>query len=328
MSAIVVVGSINADLMVAVERHPVPGETVPGTGGTISPGGKGANQALAAALIGGDVAMIGAVGDDDNAHLALRYLNEAGVNLEHVATRGDVTGLAVVAVDARAENNIIVIPGANGEVDCAILADAADIIEGAEVVVLQGEIPVETIAEAARMTKGRLVVNLAPVVPVTPDVLVKADPLVVNEYEGALALELLREAGIEADADAEGAGAGAGAGADDTNAAGTSTDAGGFAALAEALLAAGLPSVVMTIGAGGAVIATAEGTVTVPSPEVKVVDTTGAGDAFVGALAARLAAGDSLEDAARFAVRMGAAACMKAGAQSSYPRSAADLPQA
>lgn len=317
MSAIVVVGSINADLMVTVERHPAPGETVPGTGGTISPGGKGANQALAAALMGGDVALIGAVGDDDNAHLALRYLKEAGVNLEHVATRGDVTGLAVVAVDARGENNIIVIPGANGEVDSAILADSADIIENAEVVVLQGEIPVETIAEAARMTKGQLVVNLAPVVPVAPEVLLKADPLVVNEYEGELALELLREAGIAVGADGAGA-----------NAADTTADTAGFVALAKALLAAGVPSVVMTIGAGGAVIATAEGTVTVPSPEVKVVDTTGAGDAFVGALATRLAAGDSLEDAARFAVRMGAAACTKAGAQSSYPRSVADLPLA
>lgn len=317
MSAIVVVGSINADLMVTVERHPAPGETVPGTGGTISPGGKGANQALAAALMGGDVALIGAVGEDDNAHLALRYLKEAGVNLEHVATRGDVTGLAVVAVDARGENNIIVIPGANGEVDSAILADAADIIEKAEVVVLQGEIPVETIAEAARMTKGQLVVNLAPVVPVAPEVLLKADPLVVNEYEGELALELLREAGIAVGADGAGA-----------NAADTTADTAGFVALAKALLAVGVPSVVMTIGAGGAVIATAEGTVTVPSPEVKVVDTTGAGDAFVGALATRLAAGDSLEDAARFAVRMGAAACTKAGAQSSYPRSAADLPLA
>ncbi len=317
MSAVVVVGSINADLMVTVERHPAPGETVPGTGCTISPGGKGANQALAAALMGGDVALIGALGDDDNAHLALRYLKEAGVNLEHVATRGDVTGLAVVAVDARGENNIIVIPGANGEVDSAILADAADIIENAEVVVLQGEIPVETIAEAARMTKGQLVVNLAPVVPVAPEVLLKADPLVVNEYEGELALELLREAGIAVGADGAGA-----------NAADTTADTAGFAALAKALLAAGVPSVVMTIGAGGAVIATAEETVTVPSPEVKVVDTTGAGDAFVGALATRLAAGDSLEDAARFAVRMGAAACTKAGAQSSYPRSAADLPLA
>ncbi|MCI7304924.1 MAG: ribokinase [Trueperella sp.] len=317
MSAIVVVGSINADLMVTVERHPAPGETVPGTGGTISPGGKGANQALAAALMGGDVALIGAVGEDDNAHLALRYLKEAGVNLEHVATRGDVTGLAVVAVDARGENNIIVIPGANGEVDSAILADAADIIENAEVVVLQGEIPVETIAEAARMTKGQLVVNLAPVVPVAPEVLLKADPLVVNEYEGELALELLREAGIAEGTDGAGA-----------NAADTTADTAGFVALAKALLAAGVPSVVMTIGAGGAVIATAEGTVTVPSPEVKVVDTTGAGDAFVGALATCLAAGDSLEDAARFAVRMGAAACTKAGAQSSYPRSAADLPLA
>ncbi|MEW6872679.1 ribokinase [Trueperella pyogenes] len=305
MSTIAVVGSINADLMVSVERHPAPGETVPGSGGTICPGGKGANQALAAALMGGNVAMVGAVGDDENAHLALRYLKDAGVNLDHVATRGDVTGLAIVAVDSQGENNIIVIPGANGEVDRALLADASDVIGGADVVVVQGEIPVGSIAEAARMTTGRLVVNLAPVVKVAPEVLLKADPLVVNEYEGELALELLREAGLT---DGE---------------AGESLE---FTELAEALLAAGVPSVVMTIGARGAIIATSDGTSVVPSPEVKVVDTTGAGDAFVGGLATRLAVGDSIEQAVQFAVRVGAAACTGAGAQPSYPHSPTGLP--
>ncbi|WP_461185484.1 ribokinase [Trueperella pyogenes] len=305
MSTIAVVGSINADLMVSVERHPAPGETVPGSGGTICPGGKGANQALAAALMGGNVAMVGAVGDDEKAHLALRYLKDAGVNLDHVATRGDVTGLAIVAVDSQGENNIIVIPGANGEVDRALLADASDVIGGADVVVVQGEIPVGSIAEAARMTTGRLVVNLAPVVKVAPEVLLKADPLVVNEYEGELALELLREAGLT---DGE---------------AGESLE---FTELAEALLAAGVPSVVMTIGARGAIIATSDGTSVVPSPEVKVVDTTGAGDAFVGGLATRLAVGDSIEQAVQFAVRVGAAACTGAGAQPSYPHSPTGLP--
>ncbi|PIN51243.1 ribokinase [Trueperella pyogenes] len=305
MSTIAVVGSINADLMVSVERHPAPGETVPGSGGTICPGGKGANQALAAALMGGNVAMVGAVGDDENAHLALHYLKDAGVNLDHVATRGDVTGLAIVAVDSQGENNIIVIPGANGEVDRALLADASDVIGGADVVVVQGEIPVGSIAEAAQMTTGRLVVNLAPVVKVAPEVLLKADPLVVNEYEGELALELLREAGLT---DGE---------------AGESLE---FTELAEALLAAGVPSVVMTIGARGAIIATSDGTSVVPSPEVKVVDTTGAGDAFVGGLATRLAVGDSIEQAVQFAVRVGAAACTGAGAQPSYPHSPTGLP--
>lgn len=306
MSTIAVVGSINADLMVSVERHPAPGETVPGSGGIICPGGKGANQALAAALMGGNVAMVGAVGDDENAHLALRYLKDAGVNLDHVATRGDVTGLAIVAVDSQGENNIIVIPGANGEVDRALLADASDVIGGADVVVVQGEIPVGSIAEAAQMTTGRLVVNLAPVVKVAPEVLLKADPLVVNEYEGELALELLREAGLT-----------------DGGEAGESLE---FTELAEALLAAGVPSVVMTIGARGAIIATSDGTSVVPSPEVKVVDTTGAGDAFVGGLATRLAAGDSIGQAAQFAVRVGAAACTDAGAQPSYPHSPTELP--
>ncbi|QOR48048.1 ribokinase [Trueperella pecoris] len=300
--SVVVVGSVNADLVVSVDRHPAPGETVHGRGGTISPGGKGANQALAAALMGADVTLVGAVGDDENAATALRLLDEAGVDLTLVATRGEVTGLAVVAVDRRGENNIIVIGGANELVSPESLDESASVISEAEVVVLQGEIPVESIAHAAELARGRLVVNLAPVVDVAPAVLLKADPLVVNEYEAGLALKILR--GVSAGEDAAGE---------------------GFEALASALRSAGVPSVILTIGAGGAIVA--DGEIThVPSPDVKVVGTTGAGDAFVGGLAARLAQGEDLVAASRFAVRVGAAACTGSGAQPSYPRSADALP--
>lgn len=301
---IVVVGSVNADVTVGVDRHPAPGETVRGYELTTSPGGKGANQALAAARMGGDVTFVGAVGSDDNANLALGYLKEAGVNLDYVAQRGSVTGIALIAVDSRGENNIIVVGGANDEVDRAVVDAATDVLDKANVVVVQGEIPVDSIAHVAELTSARLVVNLAPVVNVSPDVLRKANPLVVNEYEAGLTIDLLRDAGAT-----------------------SAENSGSYAELAQKLRDAGVPSVVMTIGGDGALVSEGEGDVVhVPSPQVEVVDTTGAGDAFVGGLATRLAKGDSLLDAARFAVRVGASACTGAGAQSSYPRSLDELP--
>ena len=124
-TTIAVVGSLNADLVVHVARHPKPGETLPGSGGAISPGGKGANQAVAAALLGGDVVMIGAVGDDPNAAPTTSLLRAAGVDLAHVRTHPGPTGIAIVMVDARGENSIIVIPGANASTD-APAVDAED----------------------------------------------------------------------------------------------------------------------------------------------------------------------------------------------------------
>lgn len=304
--SIVVVGSINADLMIGVERHPLPGETLVGSGGTILPGGKGANQAAAAALLGGRVAMVGAVGDDANATPATAVLHEAGVDMGGVRTVPGPTGVAVVVVDAKGENSIIIIEGANGSVDAAAVAQQRDMVAGAEVVVLQGEIPRDGIEQAAALASGRLVINLAPVVEVDPDVLRAADPLVVNEHEGALALRIL-DPGTTPPADE--------------------------ADLVRAIRAAGVPSVVMTVGAEGAIVADGNDSdrdriVRLPSARVDVVDSTGAGDAFVGALAWRLAAGDSLVDASRMAVRVGAFACMSAGAQSSYPRAGDELPHA
>lgn len=300
---ITVVGSINADLTMTVPRHPRPGETLTGRGGLVKPGGKGANQAVAAALLGAEVHLVGAVGDDANAGPALSGLIDAGVDLTGLARVPGPTGLAVIVVDAAGENTIVISAGANGHMDAAAVAAQERLIADSSIVLLQGEIPRSGFEAAARACTGRLVVNLAPVVEVDPDLLRRADPLIVNEHEGALTLALLTGEAPRPD-----------------------TDAASWPALTRALRDQGIASVVMTIGAAGAIVVDDTGEHQIPSPRVRAVDTTGAGDAFVGALCWRLTAGDSLVDAARVATRVGAYACTGAGAQPSYPRVGDDLP--
>ena len=291
-----VVGSINADLVVHTARHPQPGETLMGRGGTISAGGKGANQAVAAARLGAQVSFVGAVGSDAYAAPAMHYLQASGVDLTHVEASEEVTGLAVITVDRQGENTIIVVPGANALVDAPFVAAHSSPITESELVLLQGEIPAEGCAKAIALATGRVVVNLAPVVKVDPQALLRADPLLANEHEAGLILEQLG-----------------------FNSEGTPQE------LAQRLREAGFSSVVMTLGARGALVA--EDTLTeIASPQVTPVDTTGAGDAFAGALCARLLKGDSLVEAARYAARVGAFAVTGAGAQASYPDRDTELP--
>ena len=300
--SIIVVGSINADLAVQVHRHPKPGETLMGSGGTITPGGKGANQAVAAALQGASVRFVGAVGNDAYATPALRYLTKSGVDLTGISHVEDTTGLAVIAISADGENTIIVIPGANAWVDAGAVKQHTTDIAAADIVLLQGEIPAEGFQAAVDAATHRVVINLAPVVPVDRDALLQADPLMANEHEAALVLQQLgREVAEE--------------------------DSNNPEKLAADLLDAGFASVVLTLGAAGALVATPEGNELVPSPKVTAVDTTGAGDAFAGALVARLDAGDSLLDAAHHAVRVAAYAVTGRGAQDSYPTKDDQLPQ-
>ncbi|MDO5031132.1 ribokinase [Corynebacterium sp.] len=302
--SITVVGSINADLVIHAQRHPLPGETLLGHGGEVTAGGKGANQAVAAALLGAEVSFVGAVGSassDPYASTALSYLTSSGVDLNHVARTTHTTGLAVITVAASGENTIVVSPGANALVDSAFVhAHAAPIAE-ADIVVLQGEIPAAGFAAAAELSRGRLVVNLAPVIDVEHAALLKADPLVVNEHEAGLVLEQLGHAH--------------GATASRTE------------SPAAELVRAGFASVVLTLGARGAQVATAEGVVDIPTPHITPVDTTGAGDAFTGALCARLDAGDDLVTAACYAARVGAFAATGQGAQASYPTADTLLPE-
>ncbi|QCB27834.1 ribokinase [Corynebacterium endometrii] len=296
---ITVVGSINADLIARVARHPSPGETLSGEGGEISAGGKGANQAVAAALLGAEVSFVGAVGDDPYAEPALEYLRASGVDLSAVKRAANTqTGLAVITVAEDGENTIVVIPGANGLVTRDYVRDHRGKVSGADIVLLQGEVPASGFAEAVSLASGRVVINLAPVVEVPRDALLRADPLVANEHEAGLILEQL------------------GAGA----------ESGEPHAIAEALLKAGFASVVLTLGAKGAVVADAEGLRDVATPRVSAVDTTGAGDAFAGALCSRLLAGDGLDAAAQFAARVGAHATLASGAQPSYADMDTQLP--
>ena len=207
------------------------------------------------------------------------------------------TGLAVITVDDTAENTIIVVPGANALVDGDYVDRHAATISDAAVVLLQGEIPASGFTAAVRHARDRVVINLAPVIEVPVDALLAADPLIANEHEAGL---ILAQLGAEVPA--------------------TPT------AMASALIDAGFSSVILTLGEAGALVASSSSVETVPSPQVKAVDTTGAGDAFAGALVARLASGSSLIDAAHHAVRVAAYAVTGPGAQTSYPGQGEQLP--
>lgn len=281
---IVVVGSVNVDLTVNVQRHPHPGETLLGSGGGITPGGKGANQAVAAARLGSSVALVGATGNDAHADDAKQLLIDAGVDLTAVETSPTPTGLAVITVAADGENTVMVVPGANSEVGAGAVDKHAALIADAELVLLQGEIPADGFARAVQLAHGRVVVNLAPVIEVDREALRKADPLIVNEHEAQLVLGKKSSPEVCADE-----------------------------------LLREFPSVVVTLGADGALVGNGGGVVRVASPRVESVDSVGAGDAFTGALCHRLIQGDSLVEAARFAAKVGAFAVTRPGAQPSFP---------
>ncbi|MGO2557868.1 ribokinase [Brachybacterium sp.] len=297
---IAVVGSINVDLIAQVARHPQPGETLHGRGGQMTPGGKGANQAVAAAKLGGAVEMIGAVGTDTQAEAGLSGLRAAGVGLAGVREAEGPTGLAIVTVAEDGENSIVVIAGANDTVDAAQVREAREVLEHAAIVVCQGEIPRDGIEALPGLVRGRFLHNPAPVMELDPAVLRASDPLVVNEHEAALVLAQLTP-DAEAPEQPE--------------------------QIATALREAGIASVVLTLGAQGSLVADADGQHRIPAATVTAVDTTGAGDAFIGALAVGLARGESLPVAAHFASRVGAFAATGLGAQPSYPGADDELPQ-
>lgn len=294
---VVVVGSLNVDLHLRLERHPHPGETLLASGGTLSPGGKGANQACAAALAGAPTTMLGAVGSDDARHTALRLLGEAGVDVRLVLELPGPTGLAVVSVAEDGENTVVVVPGANALVTPSLVAQWSAVIAEGDVIVAQGEIPAESTAAVAGLVRGRWLLNLAPVIEVAPEVIRRADPLVVNEHEAEAVLAQL------------------------------GATARGPEALVAGLRSQGVASVVLTLGAQGALVAEGGRVEQVPSPRVRAVDTVGAGDAFVGALAARLSEGADLVEAAGYAARFAAYTVQFDGAQSSYPSPGTPLPE-
>lgn len=281
---LIVVGSANVDVTVAVPRHPRPGETVLGGDTAYSPGGKGANTAVAAARAGAAVALLGAVGADANGELLRAALDAAGVDTGLLRRTDGPSGAAYIAVSPSGENAIVVSPGANSQVSAADVDAAAPAIAAAEVLFAVLELPLPTVqhAVAAAAAAGvRVVLNASPVAALPAATLSALDPLIVNQHEAAVL------AGGEGTPEA----------------------------LAQELRGRGPRSVVVTLGADGAVVAEASGTVRVPAPRVQAVDTTGAGDVFSGVLCARLVAGDDLPTAARAAVAAATDAVTRAGAQ-------------
>jgi ribokinase len=288
---LLVFGSINVDLVFTLPALPRGGETVLGERYVVAPGGKGANQAVAAARDGARVAMVGRVGRDAFAATALGSLKEAGVDIGGVAADEAPTGCAAIAVDPQGRNQIMVAAGANAHVNAGQVADAG--LGPETTLLLQMEVPRAANAaliERARRAGCRVILNLAPAGALPDAALGAVDILTVNETEAAW---LAEGRGLRADQPPS---------------------------LARALAAALGATVVLTLGAAGAVAATRDALWSVPALPVTPVDTTGAGDAFVGVLAAGLDRGLTLDAALRRASVAAGLACLTLGAQPSLPR--------
>ena len=289
---IVVIGSANVDLVTRVERLPAPGETVLATDYAEHPGGKGANQAIAAARLGRAVSFVGVVGDDGHGALLTQALVAEGVDVANLRRLPGVpTGRALVLVDDEAENSIVVVSGANAELRAEDVSTAGGPLRSAAVAVAQLEIPLEAVRAAAGAAAGRFLLNPAPARALDADLLDRVDVLVVNEGEFA------RVTGVEVGDDAE--------------------------TFADRVAQAGLRcAVVVTLGGRGAMVCE-DGRVTVcPAPPVTVVDTTGAGDCFVGGLADALARGQGLPEALHWAVAAASLSTQSLGATTAMPTSA------
>ncbi|KRE71037.1 ribokinase [Arthrobacter sp. Soil762] len=300
---IVVVGSLNADLTIYCERLPLPGETVHGNGFAVNPGGKSANQAVAASLLGGNVSLVGAVGVDANGDMLLSSAAGAGVDISGVRTSAtEATGVAVIAVDSSGENNIIISAGANGTLSPADVAAAAETFDGAAVVCLCLEVSLDTVEAAARAghdAGATVLLNLSPYAEIPQQLADLTDVLLVNAHEASLFLGSAEIPGSDADVNV-------------------------WEAVRLHFAERGLQRVLVTLGAHGSVVLDSlapagQQLVRVAPIKVKAVDTTGAGDAFTGAVAARLAAGAPLADAAAFASIAAALATTRKGTQAAYP---------
>ncbi|WP_188206751.1 ribokinase [Alkalibacillus aidingensis] len=282
MSKITVIGSINMDLVTTAEKFPGKGETILGQSFSTIPGGKGANQAVAASKLGADVTFIGCVGDDPFAKTLMDHFNRHGINTNFIKKiEGEPTGVASITI-AEDDNNIIVVSGANQAVSPEMVEQHEDVIAASETIILQFEIPMETIEKVIEVASKHgvtIILNPAPVRPISLEALERVDYITPNEHELAILLDDQEK---------------------------------------KAFYESHREKFIVTQGAEGVAYYDGEEHL-VPGYSVEVVDTTGAGDSFNGALAVALTKGESLEESCRFGNAVGALAVSKLGAQTGMP---------
>ncbi|GAB4573146.1 MAG: ribokinase [Anaerolineales bacterium] len=290
MADIIVIGSLNTDLVVKSPRFPQPGETISGDDLQIIPGGKGANQAVAAARQGVKTTMIGRVGSDSFGPFLVDNLKSNQVDTSHVLQTDSATGTAIIVVDANGQNSIVLSPGANGKVSPADVDSASFADFG--LLLLQLEIPTPTVLRAAQRAHEHgltVILNPAPAKPLPHELLANVDILIPNESE----LSLLTGLSVNDVSSAEMA--------------------------AKEILKQGVQTVIVTLGSKGALLVTASQVTHVNTYKVDVVDTTAAGDAFIGGFASAMLSGKALEESVHYGCACGALATTKFGAQPSLP---------
>ncbi len=290
MTDVLVVGSLNADLVVKSSRFPQPGETISGSDLQIIPGGKGANQAVAAARQGVKTAMLGRVGSDSFAPFLVKNLKANQVDTSHVHVDSSATGTAIIVVDSNGQNSIVLSPGANGSVSPADVDSAS--FSNSKLLLLQLEIPSPTVLHAAQQARAHgltVILNPAPAKSLPAELISTVDILIPNESE----LSLLTGLPV--------------------------TDVSSAEIAAKEILKQGVKTVIVTLGSKGALLVTSLQVKQVDTYKVDVVDTTAAGDAFIGGFASAMLSGKSLEDSVRYGCACGALATTKFGAQPSLP---------
>ena len=289
---ILVIGSTNTDMTAFCPKMPVPGETVLGNDFTMGPGGKGANQAVAAKRLGGDVSFICKVGKDIFGENTIRHFKEEGLDTAGVMISSKPSGVALITVDKDAENCIVVASGANNDYTEEDIRSCSDMIDGCDILLMQLEIPVPAVLEAARLghKAGKFVVlNPAPACELPEEIFGYLSLFIPNETE------LAKYSGMEVN--------------DEQTA----------AKAAKCLMDKGVGNIIVTMGSKGSLICQEGGSVFVKARKVEAVDTTGAGDCYCGALCVALSEGRNLTEAAGFATKAAAQSVRKAGAQNAMP---------
>ena len=292
MKNICVIGSLNMDLVVNVDKMPKPGQTIIGSNFKEVPGGKGANQAVAMARLNGNVSMIGKVGEDGFGQTLINSLKNDKVDTTYIKTTKGATGVALITVDNNAQNSIVVSPGANFEVKEEDIDNNIEAIKNSDIVVLQLETPLNTIKYALKKSKELnkyTILNPAPALKLDDEIIKNVDLLTPNETE----LEIISGVSIETEEDIQKA--------------------------AQIMIEKGVKELIVTLGSKGSLYINKEKSIFKKAYKVEAVDTTAAGDSYTAALAVALSKDKSIEEAMDFASKVGALSVLKEGAQSSLP---------